>query len=157
MLPEGFLILERVRLGYTASSKKRMLQEMGELLASPQPGLEENDVFDRLLERERLGSTGMGQGIALPHARMDGIGQARGAFLQLQGPIDYDAVDRMPVDLAFGLLVPQEATQEHLNLLATLAGLFRDPQFCMTLREASRPAEVLQLFLARAEAAPPGP
>ena len=139
MLPANFLTIERISCANSAASKKRALEEMGRLLSSASPDLTPEVVFDKLLERERLGSTGLGHGIGLPHARMPGIDKAYGAFLQLSKGIDYDAIDREPVDLVFGLLVPEEATQEHLQLLASLASLFSNPEFCKTLREAHDP------------------
>ncbi|MCW8908198.1 MAG: PTS sugar transporter subunit IIA, partial [Sedimenticola sp.] len=105
--------------------------------------------FDKLLERERLGSTGLGNGIALPHARMAGVGEARGAFVQLQSKADFDAIDRQPVDLVFGLLVPEQATEEHLQLLARLATLFSDDSFCERLRKAGNPQALLDEFILR--------
>jgi nitrogen PTS system EIIA component len=106
-------------------------------------------VYEKLQERERLGSTGLGGGIALPHARMEGLENARGAFLNLAEPVAFDAVDGRPVDLVFGLLVPQSATEQHLQLLAALARLFHDKSFCDGLRKAEDPAAVLAHFLAR--------
>ncbi len=147
MFPADFLISERVSYCSTAASKKRILEEIGKLLASTTPELTQDRVFDKLLERERLGSTGLGHGIALPHARMPGIKQAYGAFLQLERGADFDAIDQQPVDLVFGLLVPNEATQEHLQLLAMLAALFSKEAFCLKLRKAGDYGELLQLFL----------
>lgn len=136
MFPENFLTLDRVDPSSGASSKKRVLEAIGALLASSTPGLTETKVFDKLLERERLGSTGLGQGIALPHARMEGVEQACGALIRLEEGIDFDALDNQPVDLVFGLMVPEEATDEHLQLLAQLARLFSDTEFCGKLRKA---------------------
>ncbi|MEJ1296634.1 MAG: PTS sugar transporter subunit IIA [Candidatus Sedimenticola sp. (ex Thyasira tokunagai)] len=147
MFPADFLISERVSYCNPAASKKRILEAVGKLLASTSPGLTQDLVFDKLLERERLGSTGLGHGIALPHARMPGIKQAYGAFLQLENSADFDAIDRQPVDLVFGLLVPEEATQEHLQLLAMLASLFSKETFCQELRKAGDYSQLLQLFV----------
>ena len=127
-----------------AGSKKRVLELLGSLLADTAPGLTQDSIFDRLLERERLGSTGLGHGIALPHARMRDIDQAYGAFIQLSHGVDFDAIDSEPVDLLFALLVPEAATQEHLQLLATLAGMFSNPDFCANLRRASTPEDLLK-------------
>jgi PTS system nitrogen regulatory IIA component len=147
LFPENFLIAERIGCRDPSSSKKRALQELAKLLSLSAPELNEDAVFDKLLERERLGSTGLGYGIALPHARVTGIEEARGAFLQLEAPIPFDSVDNHPVDLIFGLLVPESATEEHLQLLAKLAKLFHDPQFCARLRAAQNPGEVLDRIL----------
>lgn len=142
--PENFLTLERISCQNPAGSKKRLLEEIGGLLANPVQGVNPEQVFDKLLERERLGSTGMGQGIALPHARMKGVEQAIGALIQLRTGIDFDAIDNHPVDLAFGLLVPENATNEHLELLAKLASLFSNSDFSARLREAPDPETILK-------------
>ncbi len=150
MFPDDLLSSDRIRLDSHAGSKKRVLEEVAELFAPAVPGmaLEKSGekVFNKLLERERLGSTGLGQGIALPHARMPGITEARGALLRLAAGIDFDAIDGQPVDLVFALLVPEQATDQHLQLLAMLATHFSDPQRCQRLREATDPEAVLRLF-----------
>jgi len=140
----NFINKERISCGNTAASKKRVLQNLGELLAQSAPELSPDDTFDKLLERERLGSTGLGHGIALPHARVTGIDEAYGAFVQLGSSVDFDAIDNQPVDLVFGLLVPESATREHLQLLAHLASMFSNAEFCEKLRHSSQPEEILQ-------------
>jgi PTS system nitrogen regulatory IIA component len=147
--PENFLTLKRISCHNSAGSKKRLLEEVGSLLAGPVQGLSRERVFDRLLERERLGSTGLGQGIALPHARMEGVDQAIGALVQLRTGLDFDAIDNRSVDLVFGLLVPEKATNEHLELLAKLASLFSDRDFSARLREAPDPEIILKTFQQR--------
>ncbi|HEC16585.1 MAG TPA: PTS sugar transporter subunit IIA [Sedimenticola sp.] len=151
MFPPNFIIPARIDCCYHASSKKRALERVGELLSTAAPGLSEEDVFSQLLERERLGSTGLGYGIALPHARMKGITQACGALVRLKAGIDYDAIDGQPVDLVFGLLVPHEATQEHLQLLARLASLFSNPEFRDQLRKASDADEFMAIIQRESE------
>lgn len=146
MFPANFLTLERIDCHNKATSKKRALEEMGRLLATIAPDLTQDKVFDHLLERERLGSTGLGHGVALPHARIKGLTQACGALIQLDGGIDYDAIDGRPVDLIFGLLVPHDATQEHLQLLATLASLFSNEDFRSQLRKAHDKGDVMALM-----------
>jgi nitrogen PTS system EIIA component len=140
----NFIKAERISCGNTAASKKRALQNLGELLALSAPELDPDATFDKLLERERLGSTGLGHGIALPHARVTGIDEAYGAFIQLETSVDFDSIDNQPVDLIFGLLVPESATKEHLQLLAHLASMFSDAGFCEKLRQASTPEQVMQ-------------
>ena len=147
MFPSNFLIEARIGCHYDASSKKRVLQEIAQLLASSTPGLDPAEVFEKLLERERLGSTGLGNGIGLPHARMAGVTQAYGALLQLNQGVDYDAIDDQPVDLVFGLLVPEEATDEHLQLLASLATRFSQQAVCSRLRDAEDSKQLLQQLL----------
>lgn len=121
MFPPRFIVIERVASRLAVSSKKRLLEAVGELLASGNPRLNPDAVFERLLERERYGSTGFGHGVALPHARVPELDEAVGAFARLHTPVDFDAVDDHPVDLVFGLLVPAEATDEHLQLLSRIA------------------------------------
>lgn len=144
MFPPNFISVERTRSQLDISSKKRVLQQLGELLASGAPDLDAEAVFDHLLERERLGSTGLGHGIALPHARAAQVDQAVGAFVQLRGGVDFDAVDEQPVDLAFALLVPQNATEAHLQLLAGLAAMFSDQDLCARLRNSGSAEELIQ-------------
>jgi nitrogen PTS system EIIA component len=143
LIPTDLLSVERIQLDLEAVSKKRVLEEIATLLQGGDSD-ELNLVFDQLFERERLGGTGLGHGVALPHARLSGLRQSRGAFLRLAAGIDYDANDGEAVDLVFGLLVPEQATDEHLQLLASLAMLFRNDSVCQRLRAASDPLEILQ-------------
>jgi len=150
MFPDNLLSNDRIRFASQATSKKRALEEVAELFATSVPELTpekaKEQVFSKLLERERLGSTGLGQGIALPHARMKGISEARGALLRLTSGIDFDAIDGQPVDLVFALLVPDQATDQHLQLLAMLAARFSDPEQCRRIREAADPDAVIKAF-----------
>jgi len=146
-IPAAVLNEDRVSLDNQAASKKKALEEAAVLLAR---GLEEpasDAIFERLLERERLGSTGLAHGVALPHARIEGIQQTRGALLRLHTAVDFDSLDGQPVDILFALLVPAEATSEHLQLLATLARIFSQPNNCAAIRAGETPAEVLALLL----------
>jgi len=148
MLSVDFITESRIGHGLEIASKKRLLETLSELLASGHPRLSTEGVFERLLERERLGSTGLGHGIALPHARIREIGEPLGAFVRTARGIDYDASDGEPVDLAFALLVPEEANEEHLRLLARLARLFSDPLNRARLREAESAQTLLRLLAA---------
>ena len=152
MFPDGFLLEKRIGCNVEAASKKRILEQLGQRLAESVPELTQDLVFDALLERERLGSTGLGKGIALPHARMTQVDRAMGAFIKLPEGIDFDALDGSPVDLAFAMLVPEEATDEHLQLLSKLASMFSDNGFCETLRKAETDHELYQLILKRESA-----
>jgi PTS system nitrogen regulatory IIA component len=136
MLPPGILELRNISVADLASSKKRVLEQAARLLAahSEEPAVEQ--IFERLLERERLGSTGLAGGVALPHARMSGIQDSRGAFLRLAEAIEFDALDGKPVDLVFALLVPEDANEEHLQLLSKLAATFNQEDLRNRLREA---------------------
>lgn len=146
MFPPNLITVTRVRVAAEVTSKKRLLEALATLLAAehPQPG--DAVIFDRLLERERLGSTGLGQGVALPHARIKNLTEPVGAFVQVQGLVPFDAIDDQPVDLAFGLLVPDAATDETLQLLAHLAGMFSDAHLRAALRGARSPERLHALL-----------
>lgn len=129
------------------NSKKRALEQLSELLAVAMPGLMQSEVFESLVGRERLGSTGLGHGAAIPHGRLKAVSKPMCAFLQLQQGVDFDAVDNRPVDLICALLVPEESTSEHLELLAMLAEIFGDEQFCTQLRAAANDDDLFQLLI----------
>jgi nitrogen PTS system EIIA component len=128
---------ERVVCTHEVSSKKRALEMLSELLASSSAELAVGEIFDSLLSRERLGSTGLGHGVAIPHGRVAGLDMAVAAMLKLDRGVDYDAPDREPVDILFALLVPRESTDEHLQILAALARMFADPPTLARLRVAA--------------------
>ena len=115
------------------SSKKRLFQQLGEQ-AEQSYGFSTATVFDALLERENLGPTGVGQGIALPHARIEEANRVCGLFIRLEKPLDFESVDRQPVDLVFALLAPENAGVEHLKALALVSRTMRDPSICGKLR-----------------------
>jgi nitrogen PTS system EIIA component len=146
MIPTGLLEPGSVSLDDDASSKKRVLEHAARHLADRYEEPTAEQIFERLLERERLGSTGLAGGIALPHARMPSLEIPRAAFLRLAQAVDFDALDGQPVDLVFALLVPEDANEEHLQLLASLAALFNQPELCARLREAETPAVVVGLL-----------
>jgi PTS system nitrogen regulatory IIA component len=156
MFPPQLIVEHRVLGAASISSKKRLLETLAELLVGELPELSRESVFDRLLERERLGSTGLGHGVALPHARVAEVTDAIGAFVQMREPVPFDAIDDQPVDLAFALLVPETANEMHLQLLADLAALFNQDQLRQKLRDAEGPDALLTLLTeaAPAEAAP---
>lgn len=136
----------RIRQGISVNSKKKALEVLAELLATDVSGLGAQDVFESLLSREKLGSTSLGHGVALPHGRQKNLDHELGAFVLLTQGIDYDAVDGQPVDLLFALLVPEESTEEHLQLLAGLAEMFNNEQFRESLRSAGSAEEILKLL-----------
>ena len=124
------------------SSKKRLFEQVG-LLFENQHALARSVVFDSLFARERLGSTGLGQGVAIPHGRIKGLKEALGAFIRLAQPVPFDAPDGNPVTLVFVLLVPEKATEKHLQILSELAQMFSDK----ALREAmARAADAGALY-----------
>lgn len=116
------------------SSKKRLFEQVG-LLVENSHGIARSDIFDSLFAREKLGSTGLGQGVAIPHGRVKGLKEATGVFIRLASPIPFDSPDGKPVNLLFVLLVPEQATDLHLQVLSELAQLFssrslRDKMAC---------------------------
>ena len=131
------LTRDRVAVAIKVSSKKRMLEELAELLSRQLPGMDQHTVFAVLNERERLGSTGIGHGIALPHGRLNGISEPIAAAVRLHQPLDFDAIDDKPITLVIGLLVPAEATDQHLRILSQLAGAFSDSPFRREIFEAA--------------------
>jgi nitrogen PTS system EIIA component len=134
----------RTRHGVNITSKKKLLELLASVVSEEVPGSSADEVFDRLLGRERLGSTGIGSGIAIPHCRLRQCEQAVGVLLQLQEAIDFDSIDHKPVDLVFALLVPEEATGDHLQILATLARNFSDSDYCEQLRQATGDEQLFQ-------------
>ncbi len=137
---------ERIACRQKGSSKKRALETLSTLLASGLPGFTDGEIFDSLIGRERLGSTGLGKGVALPHGRMSGLEKPVAALLTLEQGIDYDAIDNQPVDLLLALLVPEESTDEHLKILARLAEMFSNTEFCNRLRQSSDAKDCLDLI-----------
>src|SRR5271154_7181041 len=136
---------EAVIAALKAQGKKQLLQELAEH-ASRLTGLPERRIFETLIERERLGSTGMGQGIAIPHGRVANLARITGFFARLETPIAYEAVDNQPVDLVFLLLAPEGAGADHLKALARVSRLLRNQQTCEKLRSTAK-AEVLYSLL----------
>jgi PTS system nitrogen regulatory IIA component len=128
-----------------AANKKQVLQEVA-AKAATLTALPERRVFETLLERERLGSTGMGQGIAIPHGRISGITKMTGLFAQLATPVDFDAMDDQPVDLVFLLLAPVGAGADHLKALARVSRLLRNQSICEKLRAASDTSALYSLL-----------
>jgi PTS system nitrogen regulatory IIA component len=118
-----------------AGSKKQLLQELAAFAAS-QSGLSESDVYEALLQRERLGSTGIGHGIAIPHGKLPKLNQLFGIFARLEKSLDFEALDGEPVDLIFLLLAPEEAGADHLKALSRVARALRDPAIAQKLRKS---------------------
>lgn len=138
---------ENIVLDLDASSKKRVFEHVGLLFENNQ-GIARSTVFDSLFAREKLGSTGLGRGIAIPHGRIKGLKHAAGAFLRLANPVPFDSPDGRPVNLLFVLLVPEQATEEHLQILSELAQRFSDRAFREKLQAAADCAAVVALFKA---------
>jgi PTS system nitrogen regulatory IIA component len=126
----------RVIAGASITSKKRLLEMLASLLADGQGDDAERRIFESLCTREKLGSTALGHGIAIPHGRSDVLTSAAGCFVQLDRPIDFGAPDGRPVDLLFAMGVPEHFTNQHLQLLSQLAEMFSDPALSVRLRAA---------------------
>jgi PTS system nitrogen regulatory IIA component len=134
-----------IELAVEASSKKRVFEHAA-MMFENQQGIEHSKVFDSLLARERLGSTGLGQGVAIPHGRIKGLKEAVAAIVSLNNPVAFDAPDAQPVSFLIFLLVPEQATQQHLEILSELAELLSDKNLRETLKSAKGAGEVLQLI-----------
>jgi len=141
----------RIACHAATSSKKRALELVGTCLAAGTE-LSPAEAFEALIARERLGSTAMEKGIAIPHGRSTQITVPTAAVVRLEQGVDYDAPDQKPVDLLFALLAPREGTQEHLDLLAEIAGICSNRELCEALRACSTPLDIYQPL----RAAPPG-
>lgn len=122
-----------VKVVASTSSKKRLLHDLADLAFSAYE-LPQGVTVEALMERETLGPTGVGHGVALPHARLSGVDRVLGAFILLEKPIDFNSIDRQPVDLAFALFAPEDAGVEHLKALALVSRTLRDPAICTKLR-----------------------
>ena len=141
-----FISPERIACKVNAHSKKRALEELSSLIAHDQSTISATEIFDSLLSRERLGATGIGHGVALPHGRLKNTQHTTAALVQLQNAVDFDSIDNEPVDLLFALVVPEHATDDHLQILAMLASLFQQEPFRERLRAAESPDEILALL-----------
>ena len=131
------------------ASKKRLLENISQIAAPKLVGISRHDIFESLLNRERLGSTGIGNGVAIPHARSPHCSAPIAGFLKLAEAIDFDAIDGDPVDLVFVLLVPEEADDTHLSLLGQVATIMNDVDTLQKLRKAGSQRELLELLTAK--------
>lgn len=140
---------EAVKVLSAASSKKRLFQEIGDLAQNAYE-LGAANTVEALLERENLGPTGVGQGVALPHARLPNLESIAGIFVMLEKPIDFGSIDRQPIDIAFALFAPENAGVEHLKALALVSRTLREPTLCAKLR-ANLDATTLYAILAESQ------
>jgi len=146
MLISDLLSPERIRIDVQSSSKKRLLELISEELARNSDEFSKREIFESLCARERLGSTGLGKGVAIPHGRVKGSKHVEASFIRLKKPLPFDAVDSEPVDLLFCLAVPEDCGEDHLKLLAQVAELFSDPDLLRQLREAKTSGHLMQLL-----------
>lgn len=145
MTISALLSPQRIFLDTEASSKKKLLELIANI-AADQTQLPESTIYNNLLNRERLGSTGLGQGFAVPHARLADLNQTLACFFRLREPVNFEAPDDQPVDLVFTIIVPEEATEEHLMILSSLARLFSDAELCTAVREADSREEITRII-----------
>jgi len=136
---------ERTKAKLADGSKKRLLETLAEVFASAIPEADEGELFQSFIGRERLGSTGIGQGIAIPHCRFATGGATLCACLTLSEPVDFDAIDGKPVDLVFAMLVPEQAEESHLQVLATLAEALQNPQFTQQMRTCTEDQQLYKV------------
>lgn len=132
----------------SATSKKRVIETLSQLLAANTKATTADTIFQALLERERLGSTGLGKGVAIPHARIPGIPHTIAAMMTIATPVNYESADNKPVDIVFGLLVPEDGNDQHLQQLARLVSLFREEDTCARIRQSTDAEQIFQILLA---------
>lgn len=145
---QSILTPERTLCRAPASSKTQVLENIARFVSESLPTVDADTLLNNLLARERLGSTGLGNGIAIPHCRLKNIDAVIGALVTLEQPVDFSAIDDNPVDILFVLLAPEQATQQHLSALAALAELLNQNAFCEQLRAAQTAADLYRSALA---------
>ena len=146
MLISDLLSPEKIHCDVHSSSKKHLLELISEELARNSENLSQREMFESLCARERLGSTGLGKGVAIPHGRVKSTELVEVSFIRLKKPLPFDAVDGEPVDLLFALAVPENCGEDHLKLLSQVAELFSDPELLQELRAAENSVELLKLL-----------
>ena len=150
---DQILTTEKILLGVKATSKSQLLRDLSHYIVpiiardiGATEGATERNIFEILIERERLGTTGVGNGIAIPHGKMPKLKQLVGIFARLEQPIDFEAIDDQPVDLVFLLMAPEGAGADHLKALAHISRILRNRGLCETLRSTKAPDDVLKIF-----------
>ncbi|AWN41036.1 PTS IIA-like nitrogen regulatory protein PtsN [Methylobacterium durans] len=146
-----FLDPNSVMPSLRARAKKQVLQDLSAQAVRRLPALDEREVFETLLQRERLGSTGIGDGVAIPHGKLPGLDRLFGLVARLERPVDFEALDGQPVDIAFLLLAPEGAGADHLKALAQVARILREPGMLERIR-AARDASALYALLTHTSA-----
>jgi PTS system nitrogen regulatory IIA component len=145
MTISALLSPQRIFLDTEISSKKKLLELIANIVAD-QTELSESSIYASLLNRERLGSTGLGQGFAVPHARVNDLDHTMACFFRLQKAVNFEAPDNQPVDLVFAIIIPEEATEEHLLILSSLASIFSRAEACDAIRNASSSEEIEKII-----------
>lgn len=152
---EDLIKPDSVLCNVSARSKKHCLEIMSELLTRSNPDIASEEVFAKLIERERLGCTCLDKGVAFPHCRVAGLRHSTGALMKLAEPVDFDSPDGQSVDVVFGLMVPEDLDAEDLSDIDALSSLLSDNALCARLRAVSSSSELCDVFLAgRADALP---
>ena len=145
MTISALLSAQSIFLDAEITSKKKLLELIANIVAD-RTQLSESAIYNNLLNRERLGSTGLGQGFAVPHARLESLDQTMGLFFRLKDAVNFESPDDQPVDLVFTIIIPEQATEEHLIILSSLAGIFSKPEICEAIRSAASKEEIAQII-----------
>ncbi len=148
---ENILSPERSLVNVQGGSKKRVLEQIAKVIAQDLPDLDAQAIFESLFAREKLGSTGFGNGIAIPHGKLPGISRITGIFARLENPVDFEALDDQPVDLVFLLLAPEGAGADHLKALSRIARVLRDSDIVSKIR-GTKDAAAIHTFLSQTPA-----
>ena len=141
MTISALLSPQKIFVDTEVTSKKKLLELIANVVAD-KAQLSQSCVYNNLLSRERLGSTGLGQGFAVPHARVPELEQTLGCFFRLKEPVNFESPDNQPVDLVFTIVIPEEATEEHLLILSSLARIFSQADVCQAIRDAGDKEEI---------------
>ena len=145
MTISALLSPQKIFIDVEVSSKKKLLELIANI-AADQPRLSESTIYSNLLSRERLGSTGLGEGFAVPHARIQDLEKTVGCFFRLNEAVNFDSQDNKPVDLVFAIVIPEQATEEHLLILSSLAQIFSKPEVCAAIRAAKGREEIEEII-----------
>ena len=143
MIISDIISLDRTECAVDCHSKKRIFEVISEIAARENPSLALGDILASIVSREKMGSTGIGNGIAIPHGRIDGIDDILAVVVTSEEPIDFDAIDDRPVDIFFALLVPSEQTEEHLQTLSSIAQKLSDKEIVKTIRKATSKDQII--------------
>lgn len=145
MAISALLSPHKIFIDVEVSSKKKLLELIANI-AADETSLPQSSIYSNLLNRERLGSTGLGQGFAVPHARLGDLEHTVGCFFRLKQPVNFESPDNRPVDLVFTIIIPQEANEEHLLILSSLARIFSNAEICEAIRAASSREEIEKII-----------
>jgi len=145
MIISALLSPQKIFIDTEVTSKKKLLEMIANIVAD-RSNLSQTNIYNNLLSRERLGSTGLGKGFAVPHARVPDLDQVIGCFFRLKEPVNFESPDNQPVDLVFTIIIPEEATEEHLLILSSLARIFSQPEVCQAIRDAANKEEIEKII-----------